>query len=248
MKFLLSLTIIYFTLFSFVFGQDDLYNEYLMNPPDTFKTYKPAEIKYVETLDSVNGNIFDSILNPTAYFIDTYKPGKGYSWCIALKKENHYLVFNPFENSDADCSLNDLSFERKNFNDCGNEELIILWNNTLGHTGWESAIYEKNKGELIWDLDSLTKLFDFQNYYSFESWWTTYAPDSTDTLDYSEREVLDTGGESFCENFIIKIDKKKLTIQYDNDCQILNGNIEQKKTDNKIYIYKLTDKGLIKQN
>ena len=96
-------TIIYIYFFPFITtnAQDNENDEKFLSLPDTFYFHKANEINYVKTLDSIKGKIFDSIINPKAYFVDTYLPGSGYSWVIAIKRENNYLVINPFERSDA---------------------------------------------------------------------------------------------------------------------------------------------------
>ena len=227
------------------FGQDKEDNEYISALPDTFKFFKATDLKYYSTLDSIKGIIFDSITKPTAYFIDTYNEG-GYSWCIAIKQKGKYVVFNPFQNSSAYTETSNLTFERKNFNGKGNEELIIKWQFYTGHTGWENSIHERQGGVLIWDLDNLTMLFDYDNYYSLQNWWSTFEPDSTGALDYSERETIESGGDYECKSYCIKIEKNSLTIQQENNCPDQGDMNKYPILDKTIYSYELTKKALIK--
>ena len=96
-------------------------------------------------------------------------------------------------------------------------------------------------GIQIWNLDDLTRLMDFTNFYSLESWWSVYAPDSSGNLDFSEREVVDSGGENIFEKYNVQIKNETITInnaQYNSDKQ--NNN-------NQIYLYELTDIGIIRK-
>ena len=210
-------------------------------PRDTFPIFKPA-VRYISSLDSIAGEIFDSITSPKAYMINTYKLGNGYSWLIAVKQKNRYAVFDPFENSGYAESF---TVKTQQFDGKGSEELILEWSFYAGHSGWENAIHERTGGIHIWNLDKIEKLFDLGTYYSHESWWTQYSEDSTGTLFYDEREVINSGGESYCNIYDVKIEKQQLTIQK-KTCTI-PGAIDTVTIDPVIHSYRLTKKGLIKQ-
>lgn len=168
------------------------------------------------SLDSIKGRIFDSISEPKAWFIDTWLPddpnSEGYGWKIAMEGKDGFVVFDPFEQSLAYASADQLSFERVDLDGKGNNELLVRWRFYAGHTGWEHSIHEHMSGLQVWNLDTRTRMFDFQNYYNHQEWWTVFAPDSTESLPYEEREVLETGDNYRTEHFDAEIRKKEIII------------------------------------
>ncbi len=246
---LITLIVIIFLSILSTFGQEGEDNGSFLIVPDTFEFYKVAETKYFSTLSSIKGRVFDSISKPKAYFIDTRSPGDGlgYMWCIAVKRDNNYVVFNPFEKSNAYTQTSNLVFSRKDFNGRGNQELIIEWQFYRGHSGWENSVHERMGGIQIWDLDNLTRLMDFDNLYNLESWWSSYAPDSTDTLDYSQREVVNSGSEYQYEKYDVKVEKKIITIQKENHLkeESISDTSKSGLVDNEIHTYRLTNKGIV---
>ncbi len=242
----ITYTILFFLVIATSFGQDQTESTSFLTLPDTFTFHKAVNIQYVKTLNNIDGKIFDSISSPKAYFIDNYKSGGGYSWSIALKKKENYLIFNPFETG-VYAEITDLKFERIDFDGKGNDELIIKWQFYAGHSGWENSVHERTSGILIWNLDNLTQLMDFKNYYSFQNWWTEYTPDSTNSLDYSEREIVERGGKYECESYKTIIKKKHVHIKQENYCPDQDDNNKYIVSDNNTHIYILTRKGLIKK-
>jgi len=234
-----------FTFFSStltVFGQDSSEDFNYFSIPDTFKVHKAKDIEILSRLDSVKGKIFDSITSPKAYFFKN-----DYSMRIALKRKNSYIIFNPFEYNTNYNTTNNFIFERQDLNGKGNEELIIKWEFYAGHSGWENSIHEREGGLLIWDLDNLTQLMDFTNFHSFQNWWSEYVPDETDTLDYSEREVIRSDSHYECESYEVIIDKNIVTIKQNNNCPDQGEMNKYPITDKTVYEYRLTNKGLIRK-
>ncbi len=214
LKFLLF-TVLIFSTILVVRGQTHENDESNLRLPEEFLFHGASRIKIVTSLDSIKGRVFDSIQNPKAWFIDTYVSGNGYSWCIAIEKNDSLLVFNPFENSNAYCETSGIRFSRKNFDSKGNDELIIEWEKYLGHTGWESAIHERSGGIMIWDLDKLRRYLDFENLYSLQSWWQEYEPDPTNKLQYEKRKVINSGGENHLEKYNVSIEPGYFIIEKD---------------------------------
>ncbi len=214
LKFLLITVLTYSSLLT-VRGQTHENEESNLRLPAEFLFHGASEITMLKSLDSIKGRVFDSIQNPKAWFIDTYVSGNGYSWCIAIEKNDSLVVFNPFENSDAYCQSSDIHFSRTDFDSKGNDELIIEWEYYIGHTGWENAVHERNGGIMIWDLDKLERYLDFDNYYSHQSWWQEYEPDPTNKLPYEKRKVINSGGENHLEKYTVRIDKGFLEINKD---------------------------------
>lgn len=231
-----GLAILYFSLFAYSgFAQEIIL-------PDTFQFYKPDSIQFVLALDTMNEKVFDSIDNPKAYLITN----KGYysSYVkLAIKEKKGYKVFVIGQYISPDR----LKWERTEFTGYGTPELILIWQHYAGHSGWESSIHEHSGGIQIWDLDSIRLLMDFDNYYSAISWWQEFEEDSTHTLQYEERKLVNSGGESICISYKVSIQAKTVTIQEDAKCPDQEDN-NYTVTDHKVYVYVLKPTGLILTN
>ena len=183
--------------------------------PDTFYFYTP-EIQLVPSLDSIKGKVFDSITEPKAWFIDTWIPNDpgsgGYGLKIALETKNGFLVFDAWEQSLAYASADNVILERVDLDGKGNKELLLRWEFYAGHTGWEHSIHERIRGIQVWNLDTRSRMFDFQNYYDKQEWWTVFAPDTTENLPYEEREALEGGEDYHTEHFDVEVGKKQIII------------------------------------
>jgi len=195
----------------------------------------------VQSIDSLRGEIYDSISDPQAYFI-----GKT-TWYlkevqVAVKRNNEFLIFYP------PISASDLTIERVDFNGTGSEELVIRWTYYAGHTGWEHSIHEHSGGIQVWDLDSLRLLFNFENYYSMQAWWREFAEDTTGTIAYSDREEIGGGGESECTSFLVEVSKQKVIIRQNNHCPDQDASTSFGVTDNEVHIYELKPVGLVRKN
>ena len=175
--------------------------------PDTFHI-KKADIVYLEDISSMY--IRDSIENPKAYFIEAEE-----GIMIAIKKENKYVAFYIFREYFHDCT-----FERKNINNAGNEELIVRWY-TQGSGRYYSFVFSRI---LVWDIDSYNCLLDFEDLYEYE----VYDSDTGNMVD------IDSGEESECYKYNVELEKMQLTIQ--EDCL---------EVFDKKYIYKLTEFGFV---
>ena len=181
--------------------------------PDTFYI-KTADIVYYEDISSMRENVLDSIESPKAYFI---KANLGIM--IAIEKENKYVTFYIFQEY-----FHDYTFERKNINNTGNEELVIRWY-TQGSGRGYSFVFSNI---LVWDIDSYKCLWDFEDSHEDETWWVEYDSDTGD--------VVDSGENSECYKYNVELEKMQLTIQEDEDCSKVFG---------KKHIYKLTEFGFV---
>jgi hypothetical protein len=211
--------------------------------PDTFQFYKPDSIKYALTLDTINEKIFDSIENPKAYLVIN----KGYysSYVkLAIKDKHGYKVFVVGHFAGHEIT----TVERTEFTGYGTQELVLTWLHYAGHSGWENSIHENWGGIQIWDLDSIRLLMEFENYYSAVSWWQEFEEDSTHSLSYDERTVVNSGGESTCSSYRVTIQPKTITIQEDANCPDQEDDNRHTVTDHKIYVYVLKPTGLILTN
>lgn len=214
---------------------------------DTLHFYYPKDIFTIKRLDSLPGKIIDSTSNPKAFLIESYTPGEEHSWRIAVKKKDAYIVFNPLEENIA-YSASHLVVRSLDFNGKGNRELVVEWENYLGHSGYQQSMHERQKGIQIWDTNKLIRLFDFDFYYSYQNWWNEYAPDPTGELDFPERKIINSGEEFICNTYSVLIKKKHLTILQTNDCPDQGEKNNHKITENKAYKFRLTKKGLVKEN
>lgn len=187
--------------------------EEVVQLPDTFHFHAVENVRFVTTLDSV-GTIMDVLQDPQAYVLRVTNAWYGDLYAMAIPRAGGYLVFDPISGSHAD----GITVEATDLDGSGSKELIVRWMNYRGHTGWENSIHERERQVRIWNVDSLTCMFEFTYYNSMQGWWTLYAPDSTGIMPYEEREVLGSGGEEVCETFDVTIADHGLGIRRTNDC------------------------------
>lgn len=212
---------------------------------DTLYFYYPKDIFTIKRLDALPGKLIDSTSNPKAFLIESYIPGEEHSWRIAVKKKNIYIVFNPLE--DISYSVSNLTIKSLDFNGKGNQELVVECESYLGHSGYQQSMHELQKRIQIWNTDNLIRLFDLDFYYSSQYWWNEYVPDPTGKLDFSEREIINSGGEYICNTYSVLIRKNHLIIEQTNDCPDQGEKNNHKITENKAYKFRLTRKGLVKE-
>ena len=202
--------------------------------PDTFHIdIERADVVYYENIDFTRENILDSIENPKAYLIaDDHD-----RIMIAIKQENKYATFEILRQD-----FRNYEFERKDINGTGSEELIIYWQWSYGKSSmWgDGGMEEESSGMVLWDIDSYNCLLDFEDSYSFNSWWKTFDP-KTENLPYEERDVIESGENTVYYSYSVELEKMQMTIQLiknseDNECTDVNG---------EKYFYKLTEAGFV---
>lgn len=216
------------------------FDEEFSSLPDTFHTYHPKTF-FVVDLDAIGGKIVDTLNNPTAYIIDSFKSGGGYATRIALKQKRGHLVFDPFEASLAFAMTSGLSFDRVDFNGKGSDELIIRWDFRTGHSSWQSGVYTSETGYQIWDLDNIQRYIDLITSGSLEQWWAEYDQDSTDME--GEPVLIDSGNHYECFQLEVKLEKKRVIIN-DVDCETEEPQ-EGKQDQMNSRVYQLGKNGLI---
>jgi len=196
--------------------------------PDTFYI-KMADIVYTDILyyeDISAMRIRDSIENPKAYLIDSED-----GVTIAIEKENKYVTFRLCQPSFGFCQKSNYdycTFERKNINNTGNEELIIRWFQRDGRSYSTNGFSVYYSGILVWDIDSYKCLLDLETCFSSDEYWQTF---DSDTGIYK-----DSGNRVECYKYNVELEKMQLTIQKDEDCSEVFG---------KKHIYKLTEFGFV---
>ena len=216
-----------------------------LSVPDTFKFNSNIKTKYVASLDSINGDIFDSITNPDAYFIYVHDT-ELYSWCIAFKKKEGYFVLNPFEYINVHGELRSLNYERMDFDSAGNDELIIYWQFYSANSWKRNGHHELLGGIQIWNLDNLVLLMNFYDYHHSTHWWNDYNDEKTGNEIEEDREGIDEDSAYSCESYHVEIANKLVTIRQTNHCpEITDDKVPIK--DTTIYTFRYTDKGLIRE-
>lgn len=206
---------------------------------------KPEVLTFIRSIDTFQSTDIDTLTNGNVYIIETSRQWFGSRHAVAAKRVGGYAVFDP---TDGSCDHpQSISFDTIDFNGIGSPELLVRWFDYLGHSGWENSIHERYGGAIIWDTDSLRILFRFQNFYSFQNWWTTYEADSTGELPFDQREIIDSGGEYTCESYDMKFGKREVTIMQTNHCPDQNEMNDYPVTDKTIYRYVMTPAALVRK-
>ena len=193
---------------------------------------------YYTALDSLAGDTVFVLDSPKGYII---RPHDKYpDDYIAIQEGNRYAVFNACH----EVKLRGLiTYERADFNGEGNQELMIRWMVAEGISstfmGWSAT----SSGIAIWDLDKFQLLFEFKNSYNFDRWYHWDDPDSAGNLQFGPDDApltIDSVAvaESVCENYVVKIDPGKITIE---------GTARCKSEDMELYAYEWSDSRLLRK-
>lgn len=207
---------------------------------DTILMYYPPCSIY-KTLDSIPGDTVFTLTSPKGYVIESHS-NSGSTIFVALKVRSGYQVFD----ITPDASLPpELTFSTINFDGRGDDELMIKWTAGTGVSSWWGGWSEQSGGIAIWDLNKMRMMFNFQNYYSYNSWSNSYEYDSLGNVIINDDDSS-YHGESSCENYDVDVSLRKITIQRSSDCPY----VEQETglalpVDSRTYVYELRPCGLV---
>jgi hypothetical protein len=188
--------------------------------PDTFHVRPPGVLHYVtDTLGL--GRAVDQWPLLGAVLLEAEAEWYGTNYVLAMKGADGYTLLNLIGNSHAQ----QVEVTWVDVNGSGPPELVVRYETYSGHSGWEHAIHEREWTLAIWDIHATVCLFEFQYITSVVEWWTEFAVDTTETLRYEEREVLDSGGENSYERFDVQVERERITIlgPYDEAGEKLDG-------------------------
>lgn len=183
--------------------------------PDTLRP-ETASAKFYPSLDSLRGDTLYVIEGQKGFVIRPY----GSSVIkIAVKAKRGFSVFD----GDPDGAGGAYTFSTIDFNGVGQEELIIRWTGQNGRSGYIDGWSESTGGFLLWDLDNFQLLFEMQDRYDYNYWYTgveydslgEFLQDSLGNIIYNDSFA---GGESSCENYDVDIAYRKITVAFSPDC------------------------------
>jgi len=231
--------------------ESDVSEQYELEIPDTFFRYTPELIVTTGLNEVIEGEILDSFADPKGYLVQSYDESEGLKWWILIRKDSVYIAFNPMEGSQI-WSFSSVQIDRADLNGSGNEELVLLWQNTLGHSGWQGGISEDWEGILIWDPDALVRLMDFVDYYRLDTWWTNYREwdPEEDTADnqqghFAEEDIIGSGEETECDSYAVTFSRGFVEMKR-NLCDDDRERAEEELPEIPVLLYKLTDAGLVR--
>ena len=209
---------------------------------DVYKFAPPQLPVYIDQMDTARVEIIDTLNNLHSFLAKETIGPYDYSWFFYIREEDRYRkVMIATRNASYD-SIEIIDSIQQDVNGDGQLDVALSWQWYAGHTGWENAVHEREGGIMIWNLKNGQCLFEFTNFYQMENWWTIYEEDTTGTLSYEEREVIDSGGDFECDYFQVEILPKQIRIQRSPTC---NGRLDKTeiKTDEdlKVYLYDLKD-------
>lgn len=231
-------------------GDSESYEIFL---PDTIFPYYPEKVIHTELQGVIKGDIIDSFADPKGFLVQSYDPDEGLKWWILIWKDSIYLAFDPLAESQT-WSFSSLQIDRANLDGKGNDELVLHWQNTLGHSGWQGGISEDWEGMLVWDPDDLVRLMDIVYYYRLDSWWTNYRDwdPLEDTAEnqlghFDEEDIIDSGGETECDSYTVTFSPGYVVMKRDDGCEMEDDGevVQEEKKEETIVTYKLTASGLV---
>jgi hypothetical protein len=229
--------------------------EFTLEIPDTFFIFPAQEVIEVDNPEIAGAEILDSFENPKGCLIRWYDSNEGLRCRIVILRDNHYIAFDPLAFSQV-WSVGSANITRADLNGRGDEEIILHWQNSLGHSGWQGGLSEDWGGILVWDPDSLVRLMDFVDYYRLETWWMEYREwdPEEDTADnskghYGEDDLIDSGGDTECDSYNVNFEKGYVEMRHNRRCYEESDEEEtQKKAEEEAVIrFKVTDHGLVKE-
>ena len=170
---------------------------------DTIK-FKPIEIKTSNSIESLQMKILDTLDKPKAFVLSQ----STFPEVIALKKKNTYITFNLLPTTSYGTVT---KIDRKQVNGKSHKELVVYFENMIGHSGLAGGIRETHKTIIIYDLKKLEKIFDEEYFFSTYSWDN----DVTDSL-----TVASTTEYVECYNSKVEIMNKKILFELkeNNEC------------------------------
>lgn len=239
MKISYSILLLIFALItSNCFGQDDnLESDF----PDTIY-YSKLEKITLSNYDSTKITFLDTIKNPNCFLVRMNPKPYEQNLSIAFKKKNSWELYEIIQDVG-----DNLKIEKVDFNGKGNNELIVYYSNSYGHSSWFGGLGEHQKGFFIIDLDKLQLIANIENYTSHVDWFQEFDPNESDTLEFSERTVINSGGEQYGSNYIVSISEGKIILTESKICDDFDENIVNEFDKPKIVTYNSTKNALIKR-
>lgn len=143
-----------------------------LKPPAKFTMYKPANIQ-IKTRKDIAHLITDSLENPKAYIlggieVDSTLLEPISQWSIAVKRNNKFYVFYPFEKSTINKNGNEYengirSVRLKNIpiKQKGKQLIELSWESVWGYGSYFSGATYLCEGIQLWDFSTLTRHLDF---------------------------------------------------------------------------------------
>jgi len=212
-------------------------------------TSKGVTIRFCISLDSFYGDTLLKLEAPGGYVIKSN--GSSDRVLLALQTKKGYAVIDACPGNEYAWNY---SFSRFDFNGEGHEELIISWSGGMGRSGFMDGWNETTGGIYLWDIDNAELIFDIQDHYEYNYWWTGAEFDSTghymtDSLGNVIFNDSNAGGESSCENYDVEIACKIITVVPSADCKLVYPDSEEPAPETeKTRVYRWTKDGLSEQD
>ena len=188
-------------------------------------SFKKVDAMFVTDIDSLQPFILDTIYKPFGVVIRTSSSDRNREISIAIKKKTGYQVFQVHAYNMFHAGDDSITVSRVDFNGKGNKELLIQYvhtsgrdMNTFGSDGWEEGFY-------IWDADNTTCLAAFKNYGCYTSWWKEFDPNESDSLEYEDRTIIKSGGDSSCTSYRYSLKRGEIIFEKDTICNNYNEGI-----------------------
>lgn len=99
-----------------------------------------------------------------------------------------------------------------NFDGKGSPELIVRWNSSFYANAMQGGWSETSSGFYLWDIDNARLIYTMQDQHSYTSLYNSHFIDSSGE---PSAEVVDN---SYCENYYVIIQPRKIEISYDPNC------------------------------
>ena len=220
------------------FGQADNSD---INFSDTIHFSKLEKLTLLD-FDSTKITFLDTIEKPNCYLVRIQTKPFQQNVSIAFKQKNSWVLYEIIQDAD-----DKIKIERVDFNGKGSKELIVYYSNSLGISQWTHGWAEHQKSFAIIDLDNFQLLANIENYNSHMDWFQEFDSDESDTLDYSERTLVNSGGDQYGKNYIVAISKGKIVLTESKTCNDFEEKITNEFTKPKTVTYIITKNYLIRK-
>ena len=229
--------------------------------PDTFHIYKFENIKVLNTLDSLDVQVIDTIKPDGGYILQLKKSQYGFpewTYLAALKIKNSYKIFAVFENSEVIYgSLNNSNCHiiQNYFNK--HSVLVVNFNTGDGMSSWGGGYGKSTKNIILVDITHLKRIMELEYEDIEDHWENEYEKTVIDSSlngnvgdnYYNNGHKLDTSIDngSYCYNYDIELLKNKITLTQDNTPCEEKGKGEKPNSQPIKIIYRYTKKGFIRE-